>query len=168
MRGKRREEGAFRLQIRIIPAHAGQTIGFIPATPAYADHPRACGANKLTVSPKIGGTGSSPRMRGKLGGEVITFGGVRIIPAHAGQTTLRRHPCTRAPDHPRACGANSLLVGTAVPTDGSSPRMRGKQRRRIHVALRVRIIPAHAGQTEHYTRTRPCNTDHPRACGANA
>ena len=46
--------------------------------------------------------------------------------------------------------------------------MRGKPVHVHHAVARVRIIPAHAGQTRRRTaRYRP-NPDHPRACGANA
>ena len=48
-------------------------------------------------------------MRGKQKGDHGDEGGHRIIPAHAGQT-LNHGTCWKAlTDHPRACGANSLI-----------------------------------------------------------
>ena len=46
--------------------------------------------------------------------------------------------------------------------------MRGKRRRRQGRRPRIRIIPAHAGQTRHSPEACRSETDHPRACGANS
>ena len=112
---------------RIIPAHAGQTYssGSVPLT--YADHPRACGANSLTLALSSPNTGSSPRMRGKLGVKYRRDPVFRIIPAHAGQTVLLAFFVVVFADHPRACGANLPSRRTGTWCYGSSPRMRGKQ-----------------------------------------
>ena len=92
---------------------------------------------------------------------------MRIIPARAGQTRGHAVPAMRAPDHPRACGANHLLADIADNAAGSSPRVRGKpgwgRKRKAY----LRIIPARAGQTWSHCRRRSSGTDHPRACGAN-
>ena len=107
-------------------------------------------------------------MRGKRCLRHVRRLGLRIIPAHAGQT--RPCPCRRAcrPDHPRACGANDIhdLLGHDSP--GSSPRMRGKLRRCRRHCFPYRIIPAHAGQTWSIQFHPSWNADHPRACGANS
>ena len=71
-------------------------------------------------------------------------------------------------DHPRACGANAMLKNGAYTGNGSSPRMRGKQRAFIENTLKPRIIPAHAGQTDVARWSGNWRTDHPRACGANS
>ena len=149
MRGKRTEEWGRHRSRRIIPAHAGQTLRCTRASGATSDHPRACGANYGSNSTFQSFSGSSPRMRGK-----------------------RSPSCLAAsrpdsPDHPRACGANSFTPAFNWPSTGSSPRMRGKLICRFCRRCRMRIIPAHAGQT---TRTTSCPArypDHPRACGAN-
>ena len=113
------------------------------------------------------GTGSSPRMRGKLGVWFCSFDGDRIIPAHAGQTMSASATLGSVSDHPRACGANQIGHFTIRGADGSSPRMRGKRRWRSPRRSRIRIIPAHAGQTHHRCCRRVREPDHPRACGAN-
>ena len=51
---------------------------------------------------------------------------------------------------------------------GSSPRVRGKRRARAVETCEPRIIPARAGQTVLLFEIQPGDTDHPRACGANA
>lgn len=50
---------------------------------------------------------------------------------------------------------------------GSSPRMRGKLTAAFVVLWRLRIIPAHAGQTIATAVAGIPRSDHPRACGAN-
>ena len=106
-------------------------------------------------------------MRGKHAVAADLHGHVRIIPAHAGQTTSRsRSRCPRS-DHPRACGANPVLGDFRGRDDGSSPRMRGKRTEEWGRHRSRRIIPAHAGQTTAATPRSRAFPDHPRACGAN-
>ena len=147
MRGKHRQGRREAFQGRIIPAHAGQTrlVWFHPGV--FADHPRACGANRMRDQGTGPAYGSSPRMRGKPERRRQRHAGRRIIPAHAGQTRASVHVVVFGADHPRACGANRLLDEGARASDGSSPRMRGKLLLCHLVGLRIRIIPAHAGQT---------------------
>ena len=92
---------------------------------------------------------------------------MRIIPAHAGQTTALPSASRSPSDHPRACGANGPAPRSPTRTTGSSPRMRGKQTVSRFAGVRSRIIPAHAGQTRRPDRHRGVHADHPRACGAN-
>ena len=153
--------------LRIIPAHAGQTV--LPALQPLmsADHPRACGANTPVSVMVMAVSGSSPRMRGKRSVGRIRADRRRIIPAHAGQTCrpiwLRR----KSPDHPRACGANVGSCASNIIGFGSSPRMRGKLVGRGDLFRGGRIIPAHAGQTQTAYLRHSRIADHPRACGAN-
>ena len=208
MRGKRSRRRCPTSSPRIIPAHAGQTGRLRSIGQLSADHPRACGANGVWGTFNIRGHGSSPRMRGKptdkflidipvriipahagqttsgtshslthpgssprmRGKHLVDNGDVnqeRIIPAHAGQTNTLRQGRRRAPDHPRACGANSPTSPSTGRHNGSSPRMRGKQVPHDMPCRALRIIPAHAGQTRRVERAAFLITDHPRACGAN-
>ena len=86
-------------------------------------------------------------MRGKRISELSQELGMRIIPAHAGQTTESASGVPARPDHPRACGANAYGVLSEQQEIGSSPRMRGKRGRQYGGRSLRRIIPAHAGQT---------------------
>ena len=113
--------------LRIIPAHAGQTPCDERERRSRTDHPRACGANSWTFGSRSSMYGSSPRMRGKPRPVQSTGAPVRIIPAHAGQTTINLLNWVPKTDHPRACGANSSSTSLVKPLFGSSPRMRGKQ-----------------------------------------
>ena len=167
MRGKLGAGNTVPAHLRIIPAHAGQTPAVPRVNRTWPDHPRACGANyhaELCFDLRCG---SSPRMRGKRTAESTFFNRRRIIPAHAGQTRCDTAGSRTAPDHPRACGANFFASSSARSAFGSSPRMRGKLAGVEGLAVRGRIIPAHAGQTRCFPPCRRCWTDHPRACGAN-
>ena len=167
MRGKRHCLSPMYSCRRIIPAHAGQTASRSQARTLPTDHPRACGANYACCSASVSPYGSSPRMRGKLALSLAPCPGVRIIPAHAGQTGGRWRLRRARPDHPRACGANTVQGAAFAGVVGSSPRMRGKHVLGDTPFVRIRIIPAHAGQTS-TPMSVPCSiSDHPRACGAN-
>ena len=167
MRGKRYGEANGTVTMRIIPAHAGQTMAPASSTIPRPDHPRACGANDVNTFVDDQARGSSPRMRGKPYISALPVRVMRIIPAHAGQTCAT--PCTalRSSDHPRACGANSVAYPRVHTIVGSSPRMRGKRSVPSLVSERCRIIPAHAGQTWSRMLQVAVRPDHPRACGAN-
>ena len=152
---------------RIIPAHAGQTSSCKFSTKSPTDHPRACGANFHIQTDTVPENGSSPRMRGKRLRIIQDREHIRIIPAHAGQTTPTTKGSRAPTDHPRACGANSGQVGDGHLLQGSSPRMRGKLGDEPIDDAADRIIPAHAGQTWSMAVLSCSRTDHPRACGAN-
>ena len=86
MRGKLGEWCLSVCNIRIIPAHAGQTRLTALTPYPISDHPRACGANANASYPTASTAGSSPRMRGKPTSDRVALPTCRIIPAHAGQT----------------------------------------------------------------------------------
>ena len=147
MRGKPGWSAQRQDNRRIIPAHAGQTSNIAFSCANCSDHPRACGANVPFSAVCLVDSGSSPRMRGKLGDAFGERMAERIIPAHAGQTFALMVLGMVPPDHPRACGANCSFWFFLSGCSGSSPRMRGKRTRRCRRAATRRIIPAHAGQT---------------------
>ena len=167
MRGKRYAQAQELRQGRIIPSRAGQTSACTRRTIGNADHPRACGANHRSPRRHPYSFGSSPRVRGKhaiMFGNMLSF---RIIPARAGQTSVRPHGQNPSSDHPCACGANRLSIARSTAHAGSSPRVRGKHLAGGQVYALLRIIPARAGQTMSFGTNVPASTDHPRACGAN-
>ena len=147
MRGKLGQIIKTETRNRIIPAHAGQTSPHAIMPPRSTDHPRACGANYNGTYSTFDDLGSSPRMRGKRQADRRGRGPDRIIPAHAGQTTIFLFNSARWSDHPRACGANPCRPPIRWMNTGSSPRMRGKRDQDPEHPYHLRIIPAHAGQT---------------------
>ena len=109
MRGKPMRLSDADAERRIIPAHAGQTRHVFAWWCRQSDHPRACGANCFLYGVGQEQYGSSPRMRGKPKSKADGNKGIRIIPAHAGQTGALSTLRVVRPDHPRACGANPLM-----------------------------------------------------------
>ena len=94
-----------------------------------------------------GQTGSSPRVRGKLGARHRRRLGAGFIPACAGKTMTTQilGPATRV--HPRVCGENGVL-GQCI---GREPW----------------FIPACAGKTTTPDTGSSCAAVHPRVCGEN-
>ena len=104
MRGTPRKPLPVAVQIRFIPAHAGNTDRRIGSWRKCAVHPRACGEHIGEYVATAESYGSSPRMRGTLIGEALANIGKRFIPAHAGNTFTRSKRATAISVHPRACG----------------------------------------------------------------
>ena len=167
VRGKRDLGALLPAPARLIPARAGKTreaAALIAGPPA---HPRACGENHSAwqlVEPR---RGSSPRVRGKLGGDGHGVQGAGLIPARAGKTRLRRMAATPLAAHPRACGENSSPRAAPPRRSGSSPRVRGKRRVYRIPRLEFRLIPARAGKTSPSPPETSSSAAHPRACGEN-
>ena len=130
-------------------------------------HPRACGENGAQREISSGGSGSSPRVRGKLAGEGEGGRPLGLIPARAGKTWPSQpgHFLIRA--HPRACGENGAQTARVLQPGGSSPRVRGKRRGRGRRARARRLIPARAGKTCSIQGDGGSVRAHPRACGEN-
>ena len=93
--------------LRFIPASAGNTEvpGATPATPSV--HPRVCGEHVGLKRYRRIRIGSSPRLRGTLLHGRRVFGGVRFIPASAGNTGAQSSPGNAPAVHPRVCGEHS-------------------------------------------------------------
>ena len=132
-----------------------------------AAHPRAGGENRRlrSLSPRC--RGSSPRGRGKRGGD---SGGRRhrgLIPARAGKTPTTPTKSWTPWAHPRAGGENHLAWHAHPGQRGSSPRGRGKLADRTRFVSRVRLIPARAGKTARWRVSRGPARAHPRAGGEN-
>ena len=111
--------------------------------------------------------GSSPRGRGKRVADTERQLRVRLIPAWAGKTVRALMVTVVAGAHPRVGGENSLYSGEGVSVSGSSPRGRGKPRRRQPVPDRRGLIPAWAGKTEYPATAGPPRPAHPRVGGEN-
>ena len=106
VRGKHARTRPQTPQRGLIPARAGKTSWApTPGTSATA-HPRACGENPVYVWRSDLDAGSSPRVRGKLGGGLAGRLGRALIPARAWKTAPRPPRCSRSGAHPRACGEN--------------------------------------------------------------
>ena len=152
---------------RSIPARAGETRSIWTIRGMGRVHPRACGGNSVTAGQAGLGEGPSPRVRGKpavalplphfqrsiprvRGKRAILHRPPvqrRSIPARAGETTRWVDSQPHATVHPRACGGNLDVARRAAGSGGPSPRVRGKLQELTPSQLRVRSIPARAGET---------------------
>ena len=75
---------------RLIPAHAGKTAIAVAHVYVRQAHPRSRGENGEELLFVAGCRGSSPLTRGKPSGRTTGIRGRRLIPAHAGKTSLRQ------------------------------------------------------------------------------
>ncbi len=104
MRGALGSHAVARIELGIIPAHAGSTRGQALRMSLRRDHPRACGEHLLAQVSVPLYPGSSPRMRGAHQVTRFVVCAYGIIPAHAGSTRATILSRLRIKDHPRACG----------------------------------------------------------------
>ena len=110
---------------RFIPAWAGNASKSRPSQPQVPVHPRVGGERNMpmTTTPPI--SGSSPRGRGTRLWSVSGIGGLRFIPAWAGNAGKWSGNKLRHSVHPRV-GGERPDAGDDTPTSpGSSPRGRG-------------------------------------------
>ena len=133
--------------IGIIPACAGNTSSLPKTWCASRDHPRMCGEHREQAERLMTDRGSSPHVRGTLGGSWSVGPLPGIIPACAGNTY---RGCWRRPlpqDHPRMCGEHFADPESSPRWLGSSPHVRGTLVYRKEVEQAHGIIPACAGNT---------------------
>ena len=131
----------------ITPACAGKRSAHVSIRAFYWDHPRVCGEKKESAAVRRLEQGSPPHMRGKVGYIHPFCHGVGITPAYAGKRSAGREFGTAAWDHPRACGEKAMSVTTMNKSQGSPPRMRGKEWIVWNTEPAERITPAYAGKS---------------------
>ena len=153
------------VNIRFIPAHAGNRPGSCHSKLGRTVHPRACGEQLSTLVMASIDSGSSPRMRGTASPPEVLMSKHRFIPAHAGNRWPSQSAPSPAAVHPRACGEQVQDSDTTDVADGSSPRMRGTESVELPALDCDRFIPAHAGNRFITLTIRRTSTVHPRACG---
>ena len=153
---------------RLIPAHAGKTVGLLIRQASEQAHPRSRGENQDENVINLSKQGSSPLTRGKPCLVRRRCQLRRLIPAHAGKTRYRT--CRRQPSgaHPRSRGENTAARGDKIAGAGSSPLTRGKLQDAVAKAVTDRLIPAHAGKTQSPARAGTRCWAHPRSRGENA
>ncbi len=145
-RGKLRRLASLQLPPRLIPAHAGKTWIAGSGAGAWSAHPRSRGENALMFFACAVVFGSSPLTRGKL---LAVWDNVlypRLIPAHAGKTSLLGSGARSSAAHPRSRGEN---VGGGFGEDlggGSSPLTRGKRERSASPPSRPPAHPRSRGE----------------------
>ena len=133
------------LELRFIPALAGNTNADRGTRGARAVHPRARGEHARRLVLAEAERGSSPRSRGTLTRDFGITEDNRFIPALAGNTFP--------------------MTSSAIFSTGSSPRSRGTHVVRVGSRLWIRFIPALAGNTNRGVGSRARGSVHPRARG---
>ncbi len=134
--------------MRFIPAGAGNTSCCQVPRRFSPVHPRGCGEHAIASNLRQSGYGSSPRVRG-----------TRFHPP------FPREP---AAVHPRGCGEHSGMSATETKSAGSSPRVRGTRLAGPSSSIRMRFIPAGAGNTCKAASALGRGPVHPRGCGEHA
>ena len=153
------------VDLRFIPARAGNSPNAEHSDLTDTVHPRACGeqgAPRMSISTAAG---SSPRVRGTAPRAMTSHNGRRFIPARAGNRLANDPGCSDPAVHPRACGEQVLILGPCDKHVGSSPRVRGTVVTDVEARIRNRFIPARAGNSRRSTKASPQRAVHPRACG---
>ena len=168
VRGKRCRPWGWAWGFRLIPARAGKTRKRRRPRSSYRAHPRACGENRSGSARPGRNTGSSPRVRGKLGEGQSGDRQAGLIPARAGKTRTCSSGNAGSAAHPRACGENSLATFAQKHHAGSSPRVRGKLGEGQSGDRQAGLIPARAGKTRTCSSGNAGSAAHPRACGENS
>ena len=166
-RGKRGVGQRYSSHRRLIPAHAGKTPSPRLRRERPGAHPRSRGENYRRKPFFLADDGSSPLTRGKQVGKLFDARPRRLIPAHAGKTSLEEHGDKVHAAHPRSRGENRRREGGLTVSDGSSPLTRGKLPVGKTCAFCTRLIPAHAGKTLMGLSVVSRARAHPRSRGEN-
>ena len=149
-RGILRVVGGGVVRPRIIPALAGNTGTTILCCVSARDHPRSRGEYLAACFMILGLLGSSPLSRGIHRHLPRQLRAQRIIPALAGNTCHGGTVQFDGPDHPRSRGEYCIGCSGRLGRLGSSPLSRGIRSRSRTRGMRLRIIPALAGNTLPY------------------
>ena len=146
VRGKVPFCASVSLGLGITPACAGKRL-FSRFSSAFDwDHPRVCGEKLTRRYNHMAQKGSPPRVRGKGQCGAVAQRIRRITPACAGKRSCRKSTTSIKQDHPRVCGEKLLHDLPHLCTQGSPPRMRGKDfSQSMYLFLRG-ITPAYAGK----------------------
>ena len=109
--------------------------------------------------------GSSPLARRTRGILVHAGGGARLIPARAGNTSMRLLIAASPTAHPRSRGEHFTQFWNSAFRVGSSPLARGTPRSLFLLLVVIRLIPARAGNTPDAFLTVTRCAAHPRSRG---
>ena len=110
---------------RLIPARAGNIATTTSTRFAETAHPRSRGEHHVVAFRSQPVCGSSPLARGTLRLESHRVPNLRLIPARAGNISLRGASQTPSSAHPRSRGEHRDVSGYTRIDSGSSPLARG-------------------------------------------
>ena len=146
VRGNHHDGSVGSLETRSIPACTGE-----PPRPGCCQrrewvYPRVCGGTLSQQDAIAIPGGLSPRVRGNPYYRCPSWTNRRSIPAPAGEPLV----FAGSPDvlrvYPRACGGTMNMSSVGMSIAGLSPRLRGNHQTQAVRPVRMRSIPAPAGE----------------------
>ena len=158
----------YQIEIRFIPAWAGNTKNSINIFKSLSVHPRVGGEHDDAGWHGASCAGSSPRGRGTPARNCRSSARQRFIPAWAGNTEITASPPGLPTVHPRVGGEHDSSFSYPLFCTGSSPRGRGTQPGRSASSGPVRFIPAWAGNTAARGSMWAMSAVHPRVGGEHS
>ena len=150
---------------RITPARAGNTRLIDLKGLKSGDHPRSRGKYFRTFKELNETQGSPPLAREIQATAPVADDPDGITPARAGNTRPALHSSPRHQDHPRSRGKYRNFPNFYNGTIGSPPLAREILLENGVVALKRRITPARAGNTDRNAQRAASREDHPRSRG---
>ena len=165
VRGNHRSQNGARNQARSIPACAGEPRPGRARPPSTRVYPRVCGGTGRDGRAQLRLDGLSPRVRGNHAVAVLDDDRLGSIPACAGEPgrAVSRRP--RSKVYPRVCGGTETWIPIGGSTAGLSPRVRGNRSVAEGRRLRIRSIPACAGEPLVWSAMTVLVAVYPRVCG---
>ena len=151
-----------------IPACAGEPKVAKIVKRFYRVYPRVCGGTSSSSRTTRRCWGLSPRVRGNRARAILGRENIWSIPACAGEPDQRRNTGAIHKVYPRVCGGTGGRRCAGAASNGLSPRVRGNRVDKPRSALRIRSIPACAGEPGYRAQTPDRASVYPRVCGGTA
>ena len=124
-----------------------------------------CGGTCSSKSHTCCHKGLSPRVRGNPDDTVPMSNQQRSIPACAGEPATNSGLSPRIRVYPRVCGGTQIGHLPAGERNGLSPRVRGNLQFNDRLEVRLRSIPACAGEPPEDSENARKDEVYPRVCG---
>ena len=153
---------------RSIPACAGEAAFPSLWFPLFGVYPRVCGGSADALDANSANDGLSPRVRGKHPSPSAALRCARSIPACAGEARQAAGVADAMVVYPRVCGGSLGPHAATMRAAGLSPRVRGKPAAARAALLRLRSIPACAGEAVIGLGIKRGVEVYPRVCGGSA
>ena len=153
------------VDLRAIPAWAGNAINWVSSSTPKAGHPRVGGERETELLIVLAFYGPSPRGRGTRWNPSASQRSSRAIPAWAGNARTPAAPPTTRTGHPRVGGERPPADDPTPIAAGPSPRGRGTHFQRRRRPCYARAIPAWAGNATDAANATGENQGHPRVGG---
>ena len=133
---------------RNIPTRVGKTAAIERSSRRRPEHPHACGENGGYRGGEYSFSGTSPRVWGKRSGRAGSLLYSRNIPTRVGKTNEQGSLLSQEPEHPHACGENSVSVVIMVSARRNIPTRVGKTQARCPVVFQTPEHPHACGENE--------------------